>query len=131
MYFGLSVFTENRGKELKDVNVIALQNADKAMDTVITATPTYQEAYLYKARINSALEKDDIMANTFQKYLDIVLAKGDVEITKNKAKVTEAYNSIAAFYANTDKVKAKDYFGKTLAIDPANVYATESLKKLK
>ena len=131
VYFGLSVFTENRGKELKDVNVIALQNADKAMDTVITATPTYQEAYLYKARINSALEKDDIMANTFQKYLDIVLAKGDVEITKNKAKVTEAYNSIAAFYANTDKVKAKDYFGKTLAIDPANVYATESLKKLK
>jgi hypothetical protein len=131
VYFGLSVLTENRGKELKDINVAALQNADKAMDNVITATPNYQEAYLYKARINSTLEKDDIMATTYQKYLDIVLAKGDVEITKNKAKVTEGYNSIAAFYANTDKAKAKEYFGKTLTLDPTNTYATESLKKLK
>ncbi len=131
IYYGLSVLTENRGKELKDVNAVALQNADKAMDTVIAATPTYQEAYLYKARINSTLEKDDIMAVTYEKYLDLVVAKGDAEITKNKSKVTEAYNSIAAFYANTDKVKAKEYFAKTIAIDPANVYATESLKKLK
>ena len=131
VYFGLSVLTENRGKELKDINVAALQNADKAMDNVITATPNYQEAYLYKARINSTLEKDDIMAATYQKYLDIVLAKGDAEITKNKAKVTEGYNSIAAFFANTDKAKAKEYFGKTLTLDPTNTYATESLKKLK
>ena len=131
IYYGLSVLTENRGKELKDVNAVALLNADKAMDIVIAATPTYQEAYLYKARINSTLEKDDIMAVTYEKYLDLVVAKGDAEITKNKPKVTEAYNSIAAFYANTDKVKAKEYFAKTIAIDPANVYATESLKKLK
>lgn len=131
IYYGLSVLTENRGKELKDVNAVALLNADKAMDIVIAATPTYQEAYLYKARINSTLEKDDIMAVTYEKYLDLVVAKGDAEITKNKSKVTEAYNSIAAFYANTDKVKAKEYFAKTIAIDPANVYATESLKKLK
>ena len=131
VYFGLSVLTENRGKEFKDINTPALQNADKAMDTVIVATPNYQESYLYKARINSTLEKDDIMAATYQKYIDIVLAKGEEEIAKSKAKVMEAYNSIAAFYANTDKAKAKDYFGKTLAIDPTNVYATESLKKLK
>ena len=131
IYYGLSVLTENRGKELKDVNAVALLNADKAMDIVFAATPTYQEAYLYKARINSTLEKDDIMAVTYEKYLDLVVAKGDAEITKNKPKVTEAYNSIAAFYANTDKVKAKEYFAKTIAIDPANVYATESLKKLK
>lgn len=131
VYYGLSVLTENRGKELKDVNAIALQNADKAMDAVIVATPNYQEAYLYKARINSTLEKDDVMADTYQKYLDIVTAKGEEEITKNKAKVMEAYNSIAAFYANTNVAKAKEFFGKTLALDPANNYAIESLKKLK
>lgn len=131
VYFGLSVLTENRGKELKDVNAVALQNADKAMDAVIVATPNYQEAYLYKARINSALEKDDLMADTYQKYLDIVLAKGEEEITKNKAKVMEAYNSIAAFYANTNVAKAKEFFGKTLVLDPTNNYAIESLKKLK
>ena len=131
VYYGLSVLTENRGKELKDVNAIALQNADKAMDAVIVATPNYQEAYLYKARINSTLEKDDVMADTYQKYLDIVIAKGEEEITKNKPKVMEAYNSIAAFYANTNVAKAKEFFGKTLALDPANNYAIESLKKLK
>jgi len=131
VYYGLSVLTENRGKELKDVNTVALQNADKAMDAVIVATPNYQEAYLYKARINSTLEKDDIMADTYQKYLDIVTAKGEEEITKNKAKVMEAYNSIAAFYANTNVAKAKEFFGKTIALDPANNYAIESLKKLK
>lgn len=131
VYFGLSVLTENRGKELKDVNMVALQNADKAMYAVITATPNYQEAYLYKARINSTMEKDDVMAATYEKYVELIIAKGEAEITKNKAKITEAYNSIAAFYANTDKVKAKEYFAKTLALDATNEYATESLKKLK
>jgi len=131
VYYGLSVLTINRAKDVKDIDPIALAKADVAMDNVITATPNYQEAYLYKARINSTLDKDDVMAATYQKYLDIVVVKGDEEITKNKTKVTESYNSIAAFYANTDKVKAKEYFAKTLALDPTNEYATESLKKLK
>jgi tetratricopeptide (TPR) repeat protein len=130
VYYGLSVLTENRGKEAKDINAVAFQNAEKSMDTVIAATPNYQEAYLYKARINSALDKDDIMAATYQKYLDIVLAKGDAEVAKNKTKVTESYNSIAAFYANTDKTKAQEYFAKTLALDPTNEYATKSLESL-
>ncbi len=131
VYFGLSVLTINRTKDAKDIDSIALVKADVAMDNVITATPNYQEAYLYKARINSTLDKDDVMAATYEKYLDIVVAKGDEEITKNKTKVTESYNSIAAFYANTDKVKAKEYFAKTLVLDSTNEYATESLKKLK
>ena len=70
------------------------------------------------------------MAATYQKYLDMVLAKGDEEIAKNKAKVTESYNSIAAHYANSDKAKAIDYFNKTLALDPTNNYALSSLKSL-
>jgi cytochrome c-type biogenesis protein CcmH/NrfG len=38
---------------------------------------------------------------------------------------------MAASFANTDKAKAKELFSKTLALDPANNYATESLKVLK
>lgn len=131
IYYGLAVYTVNRSKELKDRDVASLQKADLAMDAVIVASPTYLESYLYKARINSSLEKDDVMAATYQKYLDLVLAKGEEEVTKNKAKVTESYNSIAAFYANTDKVKAKEFFNKTLALDPTNTYALDSLKLLK
>ena len=76
VYYGLSVFTINRGKDAKTIDLVSLDKADKAMDNVITASPTYQEAYLYKARINSSLDKDDVMAATYQKYLDIVLPKG-------------------------------------------------------
>ncbi len=131
IYYGLAVFTVNRSKEIAARDNASLQKADLAMDAVIVASPTYLESYLYKARINGSLEKDDIMAATYQKYLDLVLAKGEEEVTKNKAKVTESYNSIAAFYANTDKAKAKEFFNKTLALDPTNAYALDSLKLLK
>lgn len=131
IYYGLAVYTVNRSKEVKDRDMASLQKADLAMDAVIVASPTYLESYLYKARINSSLEKDDVMAATYQQYLDFVLAKGEEEVTKNKAKVTESYNSIAAHYANTDKAKAKEFFNKTLALDPTNSYALDSLKLLK
>ncbi len=131
VYYGLSVLAENRGKDIKLIDKIALAKADKSMDNVITGNATYQEAYLYKARINNTLEKDDIMTANYQKYVDLVIAKGTDEVTKNKAKITESYNTMAAYFANTDKAKAKEYFGKTLAIDPTNAYALESLKILK
>ena len=131
VYYGLSVYTDNRGKDAATMDKVALGKADVAMDNVVTANPNYQEAYLYKARINNTLDSDDIMAANYQKYIDIVLAKGEEEITKNKKKITESYNAIAAHYANTDKVKAKEYFNKTLALDPTDSYATESLKILK
>ena len=131
IYYGLSVYTDNRSKDEKTIDKVSLENADKAMDNVITASPTYQEAYIYKARINSSLQKDDVMAINYQKYVDMIIEKGDEEITKNKSKLTESYNSMAAFYANSDKVKAIEYFNKTLALDPANNYALTSLKSLK
>ena len=131
VYYGLSVYTDNRGKDAATMDKVALGKADVAMDNVLIANPNYQEAYLYKARINNTLDSDEIMAANYQKYIDLVIVKGEEEITKNKKKITESYNAIAAHYANTDKVKAKEYFNKTLALDPADSYATESLKILK
>ncbi|MEO8240577.1 MAG: tetratricopeptide repeat protein, partial [Flavobacterium sp.] len=46
-------------------------------------------------------------------------------------KIVESYNSIGASYANTDKPKAIEYFNKSLALDPANTYASQSVKALK
>ncbi len=131
IYYGLCVYTSNRGKDEKTIDKVALQNADKAMDAVIVATPTYQDAYLYKARINNSLGNDEIMAKTYQQYLDVLNTKTADEVTKAKAKVTEAYNTMAAHYANSDKAKAKELLNKTLAVDPTNTYALESLKILK
>lgn len=131
IYYGLCVHTVNRGKDVKSIDLPALTNADKAMDNVIAAKPEYPEAYLYKARINSVMTKDDVMTESYQKYVDALTAKGPEEITKNKAKVTEAYNNMASYFANSDKAKAKELLNKTLALDPTNAYATESLKVLK
>jgi len=131
VYYGLSVYTENKAKDAATMDKAALAKADASMDTVIAATPNYQEAYLYKARINNSLGKDDIMAATYQKYLDVLTAKGPEELAKNKAKVMEAYNNMASFYANTDVPKAKELLNKTLELDPANTYALDALKILK
>ena len=131
VYYGLSVYTENKAKDAATMDKVALIKADVAMDTVIAATPNYQEAYLYKARINNSLEKDDVMAATYQRYLDVLTAKGPEELAKNKAKVMEAYNNMASFYANSDVPKAKELLNKTLELDPANTYALDALKILK
>ena len=131
VYYGLSVFTDNNRKDVVKPDLVALDKADKAMDVVITKNPEYQEAYYYKARINRLLEKDDIITANYQKYVDMIVAKGEEEVIKNKAKVIESYNNIGANYANSDKIKAKEYFNKTLALDPTNGYALDSIKSLK
>jgi tetratricopeptide (TPR) repeat protein len=132
VYYGLSNYYANNSKDVKP-DVIALQKADAAFERVLVASPTYHEAYLYRARTNRLLEKDDVMTKNYEDYVAKVTALGAEETAKPavKAKIIESYNNIAANYANTDKAKAMEYFRKTLAIDPANAYATESLKTLK
>lgn len=131
IYYGLCVYTDNKAKTKETMDKAALAKADLAMDTVIISNPTYQEVYLYKARINNTLDKDDVAIANFQKYVEVVTTKGTEELEKNKAKIIESYNNIAAIYANTDKVKSLEFFNKTLALDPTNKYALDSVKILK
>ena len=131
VYYGLTVYSSNKNLEVDKIDKIQIANADKALDNAIILKPDYQESYLYKARLNNLINNDPIMAINYQKYLDIVIPKGDEEIAKSKAKVLESYNNIGAFYANTDKVKAKEYFAKSIAIDPTNEYAIKLLSQLK
>ncbi len=130
-YLGNSIYYDNTRKDIVKPDPIALQKADVAFGNVITASPTTQDAYLFRARTNKLLESDQVMADNYQLYVDTVTAKGEAEITKNKAKFIEAYNNMASHYANSDKAKAKDFLTKTLALDPANEYALEAMKLLK
>ncbi|MDI9256615.1 tetratricopeptide repeat protein [Flavobacterium sedimenticola] len=130
-YLGNAIYYDNTRKDVVKADPIALQKADTAFGNVITASPTTADAYLFRARTNRLAENDEAMANNYQLYVDTVTAKGEAEVTKNKAKFIEAYNNMAAHYANTDKAKAKEMFNKTLALDPTNSYAMESLKLLK
>jgi Tfp pilus assembly protein PilF len=126
-YLGYSIYY---GYDKTKPDVAKLDKAEVAFNNVITAAPSTQDAYLFKARINGMLEKDDVMAKSYQDYMDQVTLKGAEEVTKNKSKFIEAYNQIGAFYANTDKVKAKETWNKTLELDPTNAYATESIAAL-
>ena len=132
VYYGLSVYSANRNLDEALRNKIQITNADKAIDNAILAKPEYQESYLYKARLNNLINNDEVMANSYQKYAELVTPKGDEEITKNKAKLIESYNNSAAYYASAkDLTKAKELLTKTLALDPANAFALESIKTIK
>lgn len=130
-YLGNSIYYDNTRKDVVKPDPIALQKADVAFGKVIEASPTTQDAYIFRARTNRLLENEANIIKYYEEYLKVVNEKGKEEFDKNKTKVIESYNNIAASYANTDKAKAREYFNKTLALDPANQYATESLKSLK
>lgn len=129
-YLGNSLYYKNTKKDVVKADPIDLQKADAAFGKVIEASPTTQDAYIFRARTNTLLENEPMIIKYYEDYLRVVTEKGEEEVAKNKAKFIESYNNIAASYANTDIAKAKEYFNKTLALDPANTYATESLKML-
>jgi tetratricopeptide (TPR) repeat protein len=132
-YLGNSLYFDNTRKDIVKPDPIALQRADLAFAAVIEAAPTTQDAYIYRARTNSLLENDEMTIKYYNDYINVVTAKGPEELAKPAVvkKIIESYNTSAASYANTDKAKAREYFNKTLAIDPTNQYALESLKTLK
>jgi cytochrome c-type biogenesis protein CcmH/NrfG len=132
LYLGLSLYYANNKKDVKP-EIVGLQKADAAFDKVLVASPSYYEAYIFKARTNSLMENDENTIKFYEAYVAAVTAKGAEEVAKPAVikKIAESYNTIGATYANTDKVKAVEYFNKTLAIDPANAYALSSIKQLK
>lgn len=132
-YLGNSLYYNNTKKDVITPDIIQLQKADIAYANVIMASPSTQDAYIFRARTNNLLENDEMIIKYYQEYIDVVTAKGQDEIAKPavKSKFIESFNAIAAAYANTDKVKAKEFFGKTLVLDPINDYALQSLKALK
>ena len=130
-YLGNSFYYNNTKKGVVKVDPIELQKADAAFGRVIDASPTTQDAYIFRARTNNLLENEPMTIKYYEGYINVVTQKGPEEVTKNKTKFIESYNNLAANYANTDKAKAKEYFNKTLALDPTNEYATKSLQSLK
>jgi cytochrome c-type biogenesis protein CcmH/NrfG len=130
-YLGNSLYYYNTRKDIVKPDPIELQKADDAFGKVIEASPTTQDAYIFRARTNTLLEKEDLIIKYYEEYIKVVTEKGPEEVTKNTKKFIESYNNLAASYANTDKIKAKEYFNKTLTLDPTNNYAIESLKSLK
>ena len=132
IYYGLSIYYANNKKDITP-DPIALQKADVAFGNVIIASPSYQDAYLYRGRTNNMIGNDEMTIKYYEEYVAKITEKGPEELAKptTTKKIIESYNTIAANYANSDKAKAIEYFNKTLTLDPTNAYATESIAKLK
>jgi tetratricopeptide (TPR) repeat protein len=132
-YLGNCIYFDNTRKEVVKPDTVALQKADLAYGAVIEASPKTQDAYLYRARTNSLMENDAMTIKYYDEFVKVVTEKGPEELAKPATvkKIIESYNTSAASYANTDKAKAIEYFNKTLAIDPTNQYALNSIKSLK
>lgn len=131
-YLGNAIYFSNAGKPVAERDMVALKKADIAYGHVIEASPETVDAYISRARTNSLLEDDQAMIKFYQEYINHITAKGPEELAKPavKTKLVEAYNTMAAGYANFDKAKAIENFNKTLAIDPTNKYSLQSLKTL-
>lgn len=135
-YFAYATYYDyvNKTPEAKKEYVEQLKKADTALAKVIELSPTSQDAYLYKAKINQAIATSESyaeMAKSYDKYIEIVNTAGAAEVTKQSRNLLEAYSNAGAYYAVTDKAKAKDYFTKALAIDPSDAYVKAELAKLK
>lgn len=109
-----------------------LKKADASLDVIIQASPSTQDAYLFKARIQVLLKNDVLVAKNYEDFVATAKKKSADELSSKgmKSKLIEAYNNLGVIYAAVDKVKAKDTFNKTLGIDPANQYANDQLKSL-
>ncbi len=137
-YLGYALYFDNANKpDTEKIDADVLKKADTAFANVIKASPTTQDAYIYKARVNSLLEDDAAaqaeMVKAYEDYIRVVTEKGDDEVAKaaNKTKFVEAYNNIGIYYAKTDAAKARENFEKALAIDPTNETALSTIKLLK
>lgn len=128
----------NEYKANKNPSKDILLEADTAFAKVNILAPSHdiEQAYLYRARIGKLLDNSEGPAGLavphYLKFIDVVtVAKPEkVNIATNKAGLIEAYNYFGSYYSSTDKEKAKEYLNKTLVLDPANAYATQSLKVL-
>jgi tetratricopeptide (TPR) repeat protein len=97
-------------------------------------SPDALDAYLYKAKINRYIQSAEslkTMAEAYDKYIELVTAKGDAEIAKQKKNLIDAYSNAGAYYAVINKAKAIEYFNKALALDPSDDYVKNELKRLK
>jgi tetratricopeptide (TPR) repeat protein len=111
-----------------------LVKADSAIAKVATLAPETTDAYLWRGRINSLIDDEanpkGLMVPHFETFIQKVTVDKPELAAANARKLAEAYDQLGAYYANSDKTKAKDYFTKSVAANPAGTFAPAKLKEL-
>jgi tetratricopeptide (TPR) repeat protein len=132
-YLGYALYLDYNSKTSPKEQLVL---ADQAFAKVIEVSPTTQDAHLYRARVNDLVETPEaknIVLTSYEQYIKILDDKGDAEKAKPSSKkgLIEALTHVGAHYANSgQKDKAVENLNKLLVVDPANKYATDTLKAL-
>ena len=105
---------------------------DSACAKVIQLLPDKYNGYIYRARINSILDKDfDYEKGLAKPYYEQALQIMEPTPDKYKNEIIEAYSYLGYFYfIKNDLETSKTYWKKILVIDPDNKTANEAIKGL-
>ncbi|TCC94069.1 hypothetical protein EZ428_04645 [Pedobacter frigiditerrae] len=123
-------------KEKQAVEKKVLVEADSAFTRLLAIAPETEAGILYRARINKLMDNAEapvgLAVPFYEKYIELVtVTKPEkASIPSNIKGLIDSYNYLGAFTAAKDKEKAKEYFNKTLALDPANANALDNIKYL-
>jgi hypothetical protein len=128
-YGALKNANMNPGKDL-------LVKADSSFSYLLQRAPTTQIGWQYRGRINRLMDDENdsqgLAAPFYARYVNLVTVEKPELATKSTPGLIEAYNYLGsvAVRKDADNVKAKEYFEKVIALDPANVTATQAVKAI-
>lgn len=131
-YLGVARYVQSAGN-----NKELLLQSDAAFAKVIELAPEYDPAFLYRARVNKAIDVIDnpetqkgLSVPFYEKYVELLTVTKPEKAAANTKNLVDTYNYLGFIISGTDKEKAKEYFNKALAIEPQNAYALDNLKAL-
>jgi tetratricopeptide (TPR) repeat protein len=111
-----------------------LVKADSSISKLIKMSPTTMDAYLYRARINNAMDDQvhpkGLAVPFFETFIQKVTVEKPELAAANAKKLGEAYDNLGAYYGDTDKAKALDYLNKSIVVNPAGTFAPAKIKEL-
>ena len=130
-YFAYAIADRDKKNPSKQI----LVEADTAFSNLLKLAPEYELAILYRARIAKLMDTDPpagLAVPFYQQYVQLVtVTKPEKATTPSVVRgLIESYNNLGSLTIATDKEKAKEYFNKTLALDPANANAKDNLNYL-
>lgn len=101
-----------------------------AWDKMIAISPNWAYSYYAKGASYQQLGNDIMAENSYQKFVDTVLAQKPDEQAQQKEALSYAYFLVAYYNQTKDLVKAKDYVSKAVQLNPTYQDAIDLNKKL-
>jgi len=137
-YLGMSYYFTYGDQKANNMNPPKdlLVKADSAFSYLVQRSPTTQAGWQYRGRINRLLDDENdsqgLAVPFYERYINLVTVEKPELAAKSSVGLIEAYNYLGSVAARKDgdNAKAKEYFDKVLALDPANVTATQAVKAI-